>query len=295
MNISIKRILISFLNIICLFSFCKAQQMDLGIINYKVSIESPYNLDLKKELALSIGGFALIGVGAFLNGGQARIDTAEVFNAMADQSKVPSFDQSALHQYNSTFLTASDILLYTAMAMPFISFVDKRVTGHAPQVITMYVEALALSTGVYQLTTGFVERKRPYVYNTDSFINDKDSLVAEVPFNIKLGKSSKNSFFSGHTSTAACATFFGARIFTDFRPHSKLVPWVWGAAVTVPGFVAFSRYKAGKHFPTDVMTGYAVGAFIGYMIPTIHKIDKEDRVSIAPFYNGKGFDFAYTF
>src|SRR4029077_16601723 len=117
-----------------------------------------------------------------------------------------------------------------------------------------------------------------------------------VPLSARKGATVKESFFSGHTSNAATATFFGARVFTDLRPHSKLVPFVWIAAAGVPAFTAYSRYKAGKHFPSDVVVGYIVGASIGYFVPQLHKYDYlEKHVSLSPTFDSKGFVMTYTF
>ena len=35
-------------------------------------------------------------------------------------------------------------------------------------------------------------------------------------------------------------------------------------------FVAAERIRAGKHFPTDVLTGAAVGAAVGSLLPHLH-------------------------
>jgi len=207
-----------------------------------------------------------------------------------DTSKIPQIDLVAIHLYDSRYVTTSDVLLFTSMAMPFISFVDKRVSGHATQIIAMYFETLAINFGIQTLTTAITNRRRPYTFNTDVLSNGEP----EVSLSAKESIGNRNSFYSGHTSTAAAATFFGARVFTDFRPHSKLVPFVWGAAAIVPAFVGFSRVQAGEHFPTDVITGYIVGGAIGYLVPTFHKF-KGKNLSFSPAYNGTGFYMCYKF
>ena len=281
MSISLRSLVCLFSGVIFSYSTAFSQPVQLDMKNYKVSIESPYRLELKKELIVGIGSVALIATGSILKLNKPDITQQEIDESNTDH--IPSFDISAIHQYDDEFLTASNVLLYTAMAMPFISFADKRVSGHAPQIITMYAESIALSFGLYSMTTGIISRRRPLTFNTDV---DENGLP-EVPNDVKLGKTVQESFYSGHTTIAATATFFGARVFTDFRPHSKLVPFVWGAAVAVPAFTAFARYKAGKHFPSDVVTGYAVGAAVGYFIPVLHRI-KDDRLSLFPAPDGLG-------
>jgi len=277
------------------------QQVDLGLKNYMTSVPSPYRLDLKNDLIVSGASLALIGTGYWLKGfrtpltveditGQENLDAIE---------KIPSFDVSAIHQFTDDFVAASDALLFTSMAMPFIAFADKRVNGHALQIIAMYFETLAVAEAFHTMSTSISNRRRPYTFNTDSIAvfnaeTGQTELQPEVTEDYKLKAGNVNSFFSGHTSTAAAATFFGARVFTDFRPHSKLVPYVWAAAAVVPAFTGYSRYRAGRHFPTDVITGYLVGASVGVLVPTLHRF-KGNNLSLLPAYEGAGFAMNYTF
>ena len=79
------------------------------------------------------------------------------------------------------------------------------------------------------------------------------------------------SFFSGHTSCVASNSFFAARVFSDYYPESKWKPVVWGAAIALPAVTGYLRVKAGKHYPSDVIAGYAVGAAVGYFVPKLHR------------------------
>ena len=40
----------------------------------------------------------------------------------------------------------------------------------------------------------------------------------------------------------------------------------------LPAVTGYLRFKAGKHFPTDIIVGYGVGATIGYLVPELHKL-----------------------
>ena len=46
---------------------------------------------------------------------------------------------------------------------------------------------------------------------------------------------------------------------------------MWTGAAIVPALVGFTRVKAGKHYWTDVLTGYAVGALVGTLTPFLHR------------------------
>jgi len=98
-----------------------------------------------------------------------------------------------------------------------------------------------------------------------------------VPLEKKLTPDSQLSFFSGHTSATATATFFTAKIWSDYNPESKWKPVVWTAAAAVPAVAGYLRVKAGKHYVSDVVTGYAVGALVGYFVPHLHKIKKGEK------------------
>ncbi|MBT8218659.1 MAG: phosphatase PAP2 family protein, partial [Bacteroidia bacterium] len=47
-------------------------------------------------------------------------------------------------------------------------------------------------------------------------------------------------------------------------------PVVWTTAIAVPALTGLLRTRAGKHFYTDVIVGFVVGAAVGYLIPEIH-------------------------
>jgi membrane-associated phospholipid phosphatase len=285
-----------FLGTLFTFNTCFAQLIQIRAKDWKTSIETPFNLKRKIDLPVTIAATALIIGGFAIKTLKPSIDSFDLANP--DVSKIPSFDLSAIHQANPGYQTASDILEYTAVALPFLAFVDKRVSGHAPQIIAMYFETLAIDFAAYNVTTALVNRSRPLTYNTDTHheeINGIDSIVPDVPLSSKEKGNVLESFFSGHTCNAATATFFGARVFTDLRPHSALVPFVWVAAAGVPAFTAFSRYKAGKHFPSDVVVGYLVGASIGYFVPQLHKYDYLEHLSLSPSFDNKGVVMTYTF
>ena len=46
---------------------------------------------------------------------------------------------------------------------------------------------------------------------------------------------------------------------------------MWVAAA-VPAVVAYFRIRAGKHFLTDNLVGYAVGATVGVLVPRLHRV-----------------------
>lgn len=121
----------------------------------------------------------------------------------------------------------------------------------------------------FTLTVGNVYRYRPYLYGTEGG-------------NGRSGKIATNSFFAGHTAHTATATFSAAKVFHDFNHYSPAQPYVWGAAAILPAAVAYYRLEAGKHFLSDNLVGYTVGATMGRLVPQLHKTTSRHGLSLAP-------------
>ena len=83
--------------------------------------------------------------------------------------------------------------------------------------------------------------------------------------------------FDGNPTDAL--SFFTAKVINDLYPNSKYKGLAWAGAITIPAFAGYLRYRAGKHFPSDIFVGYGVGAALGVLIPQFHKI-KNDNVSL---------------
>ena len=64
-----------------------------------------------------------------------------------------------------------------------------------------------------------------------------------------------------------------AKVVSDYHPNMKkgLKAIMWSGAVMIPATTAYLRVTAGRHFPTDVVAGFATGALVGFIIPHLHK------------------------
>ena len=81
----------------------------------------------------------------------------------------------------------------------------------------------------------------------------------------------KNSFYSGHTASAAAASYFMAKVYCDYHPDANEY-LVYGAATIPPLVMAYVRFMSLNHFPSDIAMGYTVGTLCGVLIPELHKI-----------------------
>ena len=143
---------------------------------------------------------------------------------------------------------------------------------------------MATTGALFTITTSTVKRSRPFAYNKNLSIGARGESGA------------RRSFFAGHTAATASATFFAAKIFNDFNPDSPVGPYVWTAAALVPAWVGYLRSKAGKHFLTDNLVGYGVGALSGILIPELHK-KENPAFTFYPTFGSeyKGISLSYQF
>jgi len=219
--------------------------------------QSPYQLRTQREVILLSAGFSVAGVGYGLLQSRDPLTTDEILNL--NPLDVNSFDRFTTENYDLGIERFSDIMLYSsfATAVPFLF--DRKVRKDVVKLGVMYTEAATITGGLTLLAKFLSDRKRPFAYNPT------------VGMDVKLEPNARYSFFSGHTSLAAMNTFFMAKIFSDYHPNSKYKPYVWAGAILIPAATGYGRVESGKHFPTDVLAGYAVGALVGYFVPHLHR------------------------
>ena len=240
---------------------------------------SPYKLRLAVDLPVIIAGAGLSYAGLHILRNKPHLDSAQV--AGLKQSNVNRFDRGATRHYDANAGTLADMSLYASFASPTLLLFNAPVRKECLKVGALYLETMAVMGVAYTWVVGHTHRIRPYVYNPD------------VPFTKKLGRGTTNSLFAGHPASAAAATFFVAKVFADYNPDSKLKPYIWTAAVIPPAIVAYFRYRQGQHFPTDILVGIPLGAFIGIIVPQLHKSSNKTNLSIVPSLNG--LSMTYTF
>jgi Membrane-associated phospholipid phosphatase len=222
-----------------------------------------YKFDWKKDLIIAGSGIGLSILGEIATGNVNPSTLAEV-NAL-DPMDVNGFDRGAITNDSETARDISDVILYSSFSLPAIAYFLPKCRFEGVSIGLMAVEAVLLTNGVTNITKGLARRTRPLVYNANNSIEER------------MLSGSRLSFFSGHTSVTTAMFFLAGSVITDVHPNMKNKYLVWTAAATIPAAVAYLRFEGGKHFPTDVITGYAVGGAIGYLIPRLHKQKKENK------------------
>jgi len=242
--------------------------------------DSPYHTRFAVDGPIILGLGAVSGFGLYRVQQKSGLSDAELANLK--KSDVPSFDRFSAGYYSESAQTASDFLCYpTLLVAPGLLAFNNNVRGRYGQVLGMYVEALLASDALFTTSVGNIYRYRPYLYGTEGGSG-------------RNGKIATSSFFAGHTAHTATATFFAAKVMHDFNPGYAGEPFVWGAAAVVPAAVAYFRIEAGKHFLSDNIVGYAVGATMGIMVPQLHKKKNGAGVSLAPMQGVNVNGYAYS-
>ena len=236
------------------------------------SAQSPYSVSFKKEIPYLITGLGLLGSGLLIKSiNEEAPFTIDELNNL-DPSKINRFDRGAVYNNSSTARANSNYTLMAGALLP-LYFLSNHNTRYD------FIPLLVMGAEVYTITSTLAlnskytfNRTRPLAYNPE-FSDD-----------IRTGKTSKLSFFSGHTAQTAGFSFFTAKVVTDYHPDMRksFKAIIWSGAIALPALTGYFRIKGGKHYNTDVITGFAVGAAVGWLIPHLHK-KKESNLSVAPF------------
>ncbi|MEL6256240.1 MAG: phosphatase PAP2 family protein [Bacteroidota bacterium] len=180
----------------------------------------------------------------------------------------------------------SDLGANIGNAMPLILALDSRIRKDWMDILLLYLETGFVNGAIYSWPSGVVfDRPRPLVYNP------------REPLERKLGPHLRTSFFSGHVSTTATGTFFAAKVFIDYHPEIGNKKYlIYGGASLIPIFVGVNRYRAGKHFLSDILIGLFVGSSVGIIMPELHKRDRINKMAILPItgdINGLGVNLRF--
>lgn len=244
------------------------------------STGSVYQFNYRWELPATAIGYGLNFYGLSLIRDKDRLDEETVLNL--NREDIWWFDRQAAYRDPDRFdrdQTISDVAMNISLILPAALAFDDMIREDWPELLFLYLETQALNANLYVWAGPMLNNRiRPFVYNPG------------VPMEPKLGGGTRDAFFSGHTSWTASASFYMAKVYSDYHPElGRKKFWLYAAALVPPITVGYFRFCAGKHFPTDVLTGMTIGAACGVLIPHLHKTAKNKAYSLLPFvgnYNG---------
>ena len=169
--------------------------------------------------------------------------------------KVGLIDNAARTSYNGRTAHISDgMSLGTALAAGMVTFALPK--NQQTQYIQLAVQNVWITANITQTVKMLALRNRPYT---------------QVPGFVSTKTDDYFSFFSGHSAiTATAATT--AILMALNQPN--IPTWGKAAAYTAGGLAlttAGLRIAAGKHYPSDVVTGILVGVAVAVINTKLHE------------------------
>lgn len=226
-------------------------------LSMQAQIVRPYNAsNTTNGVLLGLGG-SLTATSIILDRRIPKLTKADI--KMLDFSKIPPIDRFSTRHFSLKTDEFTDKLLLTSFASPFFLLLDNTGRQNFDDMAMVVFQGALLNAALINLTKVTVRRPRPYNYNPD------------VPNDLKLKKSSRFSFYSGHVATSAYFSFTTAQLHSDLHPNSNARPFIWAAAALIPAAVAYGRMRAGKHFFTDVLIGFVAGSAVALTVPALHR------------------------
>ncbi|MFD2934316.1 phosphatase PAP2 family protein [Spirosoma flavum] len=239
--------------------------------------QSPYALKTGRELTLLGAGVVTLGASAALNSTIDPLTIAEI--AALDRSDINAFDRKATFHWSTSAGRLSDVtLLGNVAVVGLLTLGTKPMRQDIKTVAVMYIETIALASGVERTIKAITQRTRPFVYN------------AAAPLDEKITRDARQSFFSGHATNAFATAVFTGEVFRHYFPHSRLKPVVWVGALGLATATCVLRYEGGLHYPSDLLAGAAFGSLVGWGIPKLHEVKNRSelgrRFDVQPWSNG---------
>jgi len=205
----------------------------------------------------------------------------EVFNAFDRWALEQDPSKRDLNYRNSDYVLPAIIVATGALAL------DKKIQKDWLRILIMYYETHAITFSLYNFSffgPAFQNKLRPVVYY-DYFSYDE-----------RRGGNNRNSLYSGHTATAAAATFFAVKVYADYHPELGRKKYLlYGLASVPPLIEGYLRMKALAHFPTDIMVGFMIGATVGVVVPELRKFkDRKFHIGLTATPAGPGVCLNWT-
>ena len=218
----------------------------------------PY--ELKSSVDLPLVGLGLLTTGAsiYLDRRVEPLQQKDI--DLLNAKQVAGFDRYSTRYYSPSAHQFSNVTALTSLAFPFALLLDKPNREHSGEILLITLEGALLNAGLINLTKTLARRPRPFVFN------------GSAPLELKLKQEARYSFFSGHTAVSSYFTFAGAQMYNDIYPDSRYKTTVWATAAVLPLLTGYGRMRAGKHFLSDVLVGYGVGAILGVIVPRLHRL-----------------------
>ncbi len=202
------------------------------------------------DVASVAGSGLLAGVGIL-----ARPPAASC--APCDRAGLIGLDRGVLGSNSSAARMGSHVLLIGVAGGAVLASVTGLEPARARGNAVVLAQAISWTTAATELLKVGVHRARPALYKSGA------ATAAADPDNRK-------SFHSGHASAAfAAATAYATLAARQHLPHARrttILLYIGAVGVSA------ARVAGGRHFPTDVVAGAALGVGIGWAVARLHPV-----------------------
>ncbi|PKL17581.1 MAG: phosphoesterase PA-phosphatase [Spirochaetae bacterium HGW-Spirochaetae-5] len=232
------------------------------ILTQAIAFSSPYKLSPVMDGILIGSGTALYGFSIYSDKYADPLTDSQI--AELSENDINILDRPAAHHRSASSAQWSDAAVTSIMISPAAFLAAEKTRNDLLTIGVMYGESILITTGLCGSIKNIVHRKRPYTYNSD------------VPDEEKKKKDSVRSFYSGHTANAFNSAVFISTVYSEYYPENSWRFCIWGASLSAASLTGYLRYRAGKHYPTDIIAGAVTGSTTGWLIPALHRQGNEN-------------------
>ena len=224
-----------------------------------------YAVDLPSDLA------QIAVASALWLGPELALDGLVRKDCPCERSAVNSLDRPYAGRRNDQIATDSNsfVGLLALAPVSWLAIAPHDTLGDA----IVIVKSLVVNGALNEVTKVSIQRPRPLLYG----VEDGDAAL-QKPDNYL-------SFYSAHTSNVMAAGMSFAHAVNMRYPGSAVSIAAYAGAFVATAAVGTMRVQSGKHFPTDVLFGAAVGGVVGTVVPFMQNQagPKHVRVFVVPY------------
>jgi membrane-associated phospholipid phosphatase len=181
-----------------------------------------------------------------------------------------SIDRERIGRFDAGAVATSDLASAASLTYPMlVAFATQppgeRTSGTMRRAV-VYLESYLFATAASRWLKGSLDRPRPYTYVP----------AADRPSDATYDVTDEEAFESmpsGHASSSFCGAAFAMTDQLLTRPQAPALERVgvaFGGGL-LAGMTSMLRVRAGKHFPSDVLAGGAIGTASGIVVPLTHR------------------------
>lgn len=219
-----------------------------------VSAQTRHSLSLGRESAVFGAGFLFHGISLVQ---QDR--SMPGIQWPLDPAGLPGIDRRVVGNWDPASHRASNVLFGVVVGTSLATALLAQGGQEHMVPVVILLQSGLVASGITNVVKEAVRRPRPYLYDP------------AVPPSVHSGHNDQLSFWSGHTANTAALTFTTANLVQHSDASQGVKTATWIGAATLPAAMGYLRVRSGKHFITDVVSGYVFGALVGWAVPYIHR------------------------